>query len=47
MRLLMYGIFNKKTNERVMATNNKFEAEKRLKELGKENFIIRYKWQNF
>lgn len=47
MRLLMYGIFNKKTNERVEITSNKFEAEKRLKELGKENFIIRYKWQSF
>lgn len=47
MRILMYGVFNKKTNERVMVTNNKFEAEKRLKELGKEDFIIRYKWQSF
>ena len=47
MRLLMYGVFNKKTNEEVMVTNNKFVAEERLKELGKEDFIIRYKWQSF
>lgn len=47
MRLLMYGVFNKKTNEKVMVTNNKFIAEERLKELGKEDFIIRYKWQSF
>lgn len=47
MRALMYGVFNKKTNERVKTTINRFEAEKKLKELGEENFIIRYKWKSF
>lgn len=47
MRILMYGVFNKKTNERVEITSNRFEAEKKLKELEKENFIIRYKWKSF
>lgn len=47
MRILMYGVFNKNTNKRVIATTNRIEAEKILKELGTENFIICYKWKSF
>lgn len=48
MRIRLYGVFNKKTNERVYTNCDKAQCEKFIAKLDdKENYEVRNKYHSF
>ena len=48
MRIILYAIFNKTTNERVYTNCRQSKCQEMLDAMeNKENYEIRYKWRNF